>query len=173
VRLKGTNRVLGGNMMIKNIKPEEFDSIFFETEKTSSRVSAKELSHFIDDENKLRDMISKRKIRYQAENDLSALAAYEELEDQCQISIDTMKKTINGRLKTTRNFLYKFTVGLHMTLDEANKFFELNGGALRESCLADYICIHAILDKDDIEVFISDYEKHTGFKIGMRERQAK
>jgi hypothetical protein len=55
-------QVKGANIMFKNIKPEEFDSIFFETEKTSSRVSAKELSHFIDDENKLRDLISKRKI---------------------------------------------------------------------------------------------------------------
>jgi hypothetical protein len=98
--------------------------------------------------------------------------AYEKLEEQCQISIDTMKKTISGRVKPKRNFLYKFTVGLHMTLEEANEFFELNGGTLRESCLADYICIHALRDKDDIEVFISDYEKHTGSKIGMRERQA-
>lgn len=127
----------------------------------------------MDDENKLRDMIFKRKSKYETENKLKAIAAYEKLEEQCQISVDTMKKTISGRIKPTRNFLYKFTVGLHMTLDEANEFFELNGGTLRESCLADYICIHALLDKDDIEVFISDYEKHTGSKIGMRERQVK
>jgi len=151
----------------------EFDSIFFEDEKTSSRVSVGELSHFVDNEDILKDMISRRKIRYQNEHNLSALAAYEKLEEQCQISIDTMKKTISGRIKVTRNFLYKFTVGLHMTLEEANEYFKLNGGTLRESCLADYICIHALLDKDEISLFINDFEKHTGSKIGMRERQTK
>lgn len=159
--------------MIRNIRKEGFDSIFFEAEKTSSRVSTKELSHFIDNENALRDMISRKKLLYQNENNLSALAAYEQLEDECQISVDTMKKTISGRIKVTRNFLYKLAVGLHMTLGEANKYFELNGGELRESCLADYICIHALLDHDDIAVFISDFEKHTDSKIEMRERQTK
>lgn len=159
--------------MIKNIKKEEFDSIFFEVEKTSLRVSPKELSHFIDDENTLRDMISRKKILYQKENNLTALAAYEQLEDKCQISMDTIKKTINGRSKVTRNFLYKFVVGLNMTLEEANKYFALNGGELRESCLADYICIHALLDKDNITLFISEFEKHTDYKLSMRERQAK
>jgi hypothetical protein len=47
------------------------------------------------------------------------------------------------------------------------------GGALRESCLADYICIHALLDKDDISDFISDFEKHTDSKIGIRKRITK
>lgn len=159
--------------MIKNIRGKDFDSIFYEAEKISFRVSAKELSPFADNENLLRDMISKRKIRFQTENNLSALAAYEELEEQCQISIDTMKKTISGRIKITRNFLYKFVVGLHMGIEEANEYFELNGGALRESCLADYICIHALFDKDDIFEFIEDFEKHTDLKIGMRERQTK
>jgi hypothetical protein len=159
--------------MVENIKKEQFDTIFFETEKKSSRVSAKELSHFDDDEIILRDKIGKKKIIYQNEHGLKANTAYEELEDICQISTDTMKKTINGNIKVTRNFIYKFAVGLHMTLEEANEYFELNGGALRESCLADYICIHALLDKDDISDFISDFEKHTDSKIGIRKRITK
>lgn len=159
--------------MIENINKEEFDSIFFELEKVSSRVSAKELSHFADNDNTLRDMISKKKLMYQEEHKLTALKAYEELEEKCRISIDTMKKTISGRIKVTRNFLYKFVVGLHMSIDKANEYFELNGGVLRESCLADYICIHALLDKDDIGVFIEDFEKHTESRIGMRDRKTK
>lgn len=159
--------------MMENIKKEEFASIFFKVEKTSLRVSAKDLSHFMDNENILKDMIARKKLMYQKEHNLTSLAAYEELEDKCQINMDTMKKTINGRIRVTRNFIYKFTVGLHMALEEANEYFELNGGELRESCLADYICIHALLDQDDISVFISEFEKHTNSKIGMRERQMK
>ena len=102
------------------------------------------LSHFIDHENALRDMIFRKKDLYQSENKVGTLAAYERLEEECQINVDTMKKTISGSIKVTRNFLYKFAVGLHMSLEEANQYFELNGGGLRESCLADYICIHAL-----------------------------
>lgn len=87
--------------------------------------------------------------------------------------MDTLKKTINGSIKITRNFIYKFVVRLHMTLEEANTYFELNGGALRETCLADYICLHALLDQDDIHQFISDFEQHTETKIGIRNRLTK
>lgn len=159
--------------MLNHIEPEKFDSIFFEAEKTSMRVSAAELSGFIENENKLKDMISKKKISYQQEHKLSVTAAYEKLEEQCQISVDTMKKSINGTIRVTRNFLYKFTVGLHMSLEEANEYFLLNGGALRESCMADYICIHALVDKDGISAFIRDFEKHTDSKISMRERKGR
>ena len=40
---------------------------------------------------------------------------------------------------------------LKMTVDEANKYFELCGGPLYERCMADYICMKALKDKDDIE----------------------
>ena len=70
----------------------------------------------------------------------------------------------------TRTFLYKFTVGLKLTVDEANKFFDLCGGPLYEKCFADYICLRALEDKDDIEVFIKQFELHTGRKISMRSR---
>ena len=155
------------------LKKEDFNSIFFQAEKTSARVSSKELSHFIDTENELRDMIGKKKIAYQKEQNLSSLTAYEELEDACQISMDTLKKTISGRIKVTRTFLYKFTVGLQMSLEEANQYFALNGGKLQNSCLADYICIHALLDRDKISDFIKEFELHTDSKLGMRERRSK
>lgn len=159
--------------MIAEIKKEQFKSIFYEPEKCALKVSAEELSHFIDDENTLKRMICDRKLLYQAEHGLSSIKAYEALEDLCQINMDTLKKTINGSIKITRNFIYKFVVGLHMTLEEANTYFELNGGALRETCLADYICLHALLDQDDIHQFISDFEQHTETKIGIRNRLTK
>ena len=67
-------------------------------------------------------------------------------------------------------FLYKFSVGLQMTLEEANTYFELCGGALNERCMADYICIRALLDHDSIDHFIEEFEKHTGIKLS-RERE--
>ena len=36
--------------------------------------------------------------------------------------------------------------------------------------MADYICIQALKDKDDIEDFIKDFELHTGMNIHMRRR---
>lgn len=159
--------------MIAEIKKEQFKSIFYEPEKFALKVSAEELSHFIDDENTLKRMICDRKLLYQAEHGLSSVKAYEALEDLCQINMDTLKKTINGSIKITRIFIYKFVVGLHMALEEANTYFELNGGALRETCLADYICLHALLDQDDIHQFISDFEQHTETKIGIRNRLTK
>ncbi|MBD5452507.1 MAG: hypothetical protein HDR25_07700 [Lachnospiraceae bacterium] len=159
--------------MIETINKEQFDSIFYNPEKTMLKVSAEELSHFVENENVLKLKIANKKLLYQKAHDLSSTGAYEALEDLCQINMDTLKKTINGSIKITRNFIYKFTVGLHMTLEEANTFFELNGGALRETCLADYICLHALLDQDDIYQFISDFELHTESKIGIRNRQSK
>lgn len=159
--------------MVEGIKKEQFKSIFYEPEKISLKVSTEKLSHFIDKENTLKRMICDKKLFYQTKHNLTSTSAYEALEDLCQINVDTLKKTINGSIKITRNFIYKFTVGLHMTLEEANAFFELNDGPLRETCLADYICLHALLDQDDIYQFISDFELHTESKIGMRNRQSK
>lgn len=155
------------------LKKEDFNCIFFQAEKTSVRVSSRELSHFIDAENELRDMIGKKKVSYQKEQNLTSLTAYEALEDMCQISMDTLKKTISGKIKVTRTFLYKFTVGLQMSLEEANQYFALNGGKLQYSCLADYICIHALLDNDTIMDFIKEFELHTDSKLAMRERRSK
>lgn len=160
-------------MINNNLKKEQFQSILFEAEKTSSRVSSAELSHFIDDENELKDMIGRRKLLYQKDQGLTSTGAYEKLEDLCQINMDTMKKTISGRIRITRNFIYKFAVGLHMALEEANEYFELNGGVLNERCMADYICIKALKDHDDVHQFIKDFERHTGIKIAMRNRQSK
>ena len=47
-----------------------------------------------------------------------------------------------------------------MSLDEANKYFELCGGPLSGTKIEDYICINALMDDDDIQLFIDDFEKH-------------
>lgn len=147
-----------------------FDSIEYHEDTQSLRVTATELSRFVDQDDELACMIGDAKLDLAEREGFSATRASEWIEDHCQISEDTLKKTITGKIKVTRTFLYKFTVGMKMTVDEANKYFELCGGPLYERCMADYICMKALKDKDDIEVFIKDFELHTGLKIRMRGR---
>lgn len=149
---------------------EFFDCIEYHKDTQSLRVTARDLVRFDDQNNELADMIGSAKAELAEREGLSATRASEWIANHCQISEDTLKKTIIGTTKVTRTFLYKFTVGLKFTMDEANKFFDLCGGPLYEKCMADYICMQALRDKDDIEVFIKDFEQHTGMKIRMRER---
>ncbi len=151
------------------ITQEELKAInFHATElsqiKVSYQVTAEEMKRF-DEAKNLPLMIAKRKLLFEREMDLKPTPAYDALDEKCQISITTIKKPINGSNKVTRQFLYKFAVGLHMTLDEANEFFTLCGGPLREDNLCDYICIRALGDNDDIHLFIQQYEEFTGLKI--------
>lgn len=147
-----------------------FDCIEHSKDTQSLRVTARDLARFDDQNIELADMIASAKADLADREGLSATRASEWIANHCQISEDTLKKTIIGTTKVTRTFLYKITVGLKMTVDEANKYFDLCGGPLYEKCMADYICMQALKDKDDIEVFIKDFELHTGMKIRMRER---
>ena len=149
---------------------EFFESIEYHKDRQALRVTAAELSRFVDQDLELAGMIGDAKADLAEREGLSATKASEWIEDHCQISEDTLKKTIIGTTKVTRTFLYKFTVGLKLTVDEANKFFDLCGGPLYERCMADYICMKALRDKDDFEIFIKDFELHTRMKIRMRER---
>ena len=83
------------------------------------------------------------------------------LEEICQLSETTLKKSVAGTIKITRPFLYKLTVGLHLSLEEANNLFVRCGGELREDCVEDYICRNALRDGDDIMKFIDEVNKYT------------
>ncbi len=134
--------------------------------KTAYKVTASELSHFVDNEIELAELISDRKKQYENENSVNKTAAYIAIEELCQISSETLKKVMCGRTKITRTLLYKFTVGFKMDLDEANKYFELCGGPLTTKNPEDYICINALRDKDSIQQLVDDFEKHLNLKIG-------
>ena len=149
---------------------EFFDSIEYHKDTQSLRVTAAELARFDDQDIELAGMIGDAKADLKEREKLTVTRASEWIADHCQINETTLSKTITGKIKVTRTFLYKFTVGLKMTVDEANKYFDLCGGPLYERCMADYICMKALKDKDDIEIFIKDFELHTGMKIRMRER---
>ena len=149
---------------------EFFDCIEYHNETQTLRVTAAELARFNDQDIELAGMIGDAKADLKEREKLTVTRASEWIADHCQINETTLSKTITGKIKVTRTFLYKFTVGLKMTVDEANKYFDLCGGPLYERCMADYICMQALKDKDDIEIFIKDFELHTGMKIRMRER---
>ena len=138
--------------------------------KVAYQVSGAEMKAFEKSALLLASMIGDRKFLFEKENGLRSMAAYEALEEVCQISTTTMKKSINGTLKITRQFLYKFTVGLKMTPDEANKYFALCGGELNEQWGEDYICLKALLDKDDVYQLIEEFDTYRNIKLGLRER---
>lgn len=85
---------------------------------------------------------------------------YEGLEDRCQLSASTLKKSCGGTIRITRLFLYKLTVGLKMDVEEANELFALCGGVLNEDFHEDYVCFKALKDKDDIIHFIDQFNHY-------------
>lgn len=149
-----------------------FTSIEYSQNRSSMRVSAMDVSHFKLEEKKLAQKIGIIKLQYETEHKLGAMPAYEQLEEKCQISISAMKNTINGKLKPSRNFLYKLAVGLHLPLSKANELFALCGGELTEKCMADYITIKALEDGDTIYEFIDQFQEFTKIKIEIRNRES-
>lgn len=133
-------------------------------QRTALQVSSVDLKRF-ENNTKLPSMISNRKIQYDIENGLKAIHGYSALGEDCLISVTTLKKVINGSDKVTRKFLYKFAVGLRMSLEEANEYFSLCGGQLHDDSLEDYICKCALRDGDDIYTFAEEFERLTNTKI--------
>lgn len=156
----------------KEITSIKFEMNEYVSEKSLMRVSTDKMNTFSENEKKLAQRIGKMKLLYEVENNLKPMTAYDEIEEKCQISTSTLKNTINGKIKPTRNFLYKFVVGLQLSLDLANEFFDLCDGKLQEDCKADYITIKALEDKDDIYRFIEDFQKYTKLKIELRNRES-
>lgn len=140
--------------------------------KFSYQVTLHDIRPFNEQRTELADKIAERKKLYAEEHHLKATIAYDFLEGDCHISVDTLKKSINGTLKITRTFLYKFAVGLRMSIEEANEYFTLCGGPLNPQVREDFICLRAIEDGDSIELFIQQFEEFTGNKIDIRERKS-
>lgn len=157
-------------------KEDMMDELFrceeFSVEKASYRVNDADMDAFKGQDKKLAKKIGSIKLKYEEDNKISSMAAYDQLEEKCQISVSTLKSTISGKIPPTRNFLYKFTVGLKMKLEEANELFQLCDGPLTLACKADKICIFALRDHDDIYQFIDDMQKYTRIKIELRDRKA-
>lgn len=132
--------------------------------KASYSVTPEEMQRFKVNE-KLPCLIAAKKIENDNKLRLNLTSGCEKIEELCLIEVSTFKKTINGSIRVTRTFLYKFTIGLHMSLEEANKLFELCGGPLRETDPADYLCKRYLEEPDDIYTFCEQYEEYIGKKL--------
>lgn len=135
-----------------------------ERNKVSYSVTPEEMQRFKAND-KLPYLIATKKRENDDKLGLNLTSGCEKIEELCLIEVSTFKKTINGSIRVTRTFLYKFTIGLHMTLEEANKLFELCGGPLRETDPADYLCKRYLEEPDDIYTFCEQYEEYIGKKL--------
>jgi hypothetical protein len=94
---------------------------------------------------------------YQEGGVRSMAATYEEIFQQCLIAPGTMKKVIIGQHRISRDFLYKFAVGFHMSREEADAYFSLCGGFLSETNDYDYVVLNALRDKDSADSLIGEF----------------
>lgn len=140
---------------------EELDKLEFanknDERKASFKVTAAEMKRFevnnslaLKVYNKINDYCKTHNIK----------PKYEGLEERCQLSASTLNKSCGGKIKITRLFLYKFTVGLKMSVSEANEFFMLCGGELNVDNPEDLICRNALRDGDDIISFIDEFNDY-------------
>ena len=146
----------------EEIRSKDFIDVL--PEEVSMRITSGDVQRFEDNEAKLRKKIRDAKIKFDRDIN-NPSSSYKEFANMCFMDESTVKKTIAGTLKVTRHFLYKMAVGLKMTVEQANEYFVLCEGVLQENRLADYICIRALKDKDDMYTFIEEFEKFTKIKI--------
>ena len=92
--------------------------------------------------------------------------AYAYIDAHCHIAPPTMKKALQGNSRITRKMLYKYTVGMRMTLDQAQEYFELQGRRLRnDSDEEDLIVYNALKDGDDADSLLEEFSRHLGKKL--------
>ena len=92
--------------------------------------------------------------------------AYDFIDAQCHIAAATMKKVLLGQCSVTRELLYKYTVGLGLTLEQAQEYFELQGGRLRDdSEEAELIAFNALKDRDGIDSLMDQFQHLLGRKL--------
>ena len=82
---------------------------------------------------------------------------------------DTMRKILNGRCAITRHFSSKFTVGLKIDIEIADKLFELHSGRLNRGNKFDYIVICALKYGDDFSEFYEDVKRYCDINL-LKER---
>lgn len=143
----------------EEVKSKTFPSPMPTMGQTDAQVSTAEMRRFGEDYDELALMVSDLLDDYAHEHHIKP--KYEGLEELTHLSQTTLKHVVNGRDRVTRTILYKLAVGLGLSIEKANMFFEKCGGRLREDCLEDYICLRAIEDGDTVVQFIYDYNHYT------------
>lgn len=153
------------------LDPKDFEMIGYIPEKSSLHVTSSELVPFLDQQKALGKKIGTCKMRFAEKNGYSTEKTNDELVKLCMTPYETIRKTIVGTTKCTRHFLYKFCLGLRMTVEEANEYFEMCGGPLYEKCMEDYIFIKALEQGDSVEKFVEEFKKHVGVTLVKKTRE--
>lgn len=134
----------------------------------SYKVNPSQISRFDENRKKLAFKINSIVLSFELEHDLSRNKTGEIISERTQQSWDSYKKVISGRTTASRALLYKFSIGMCLTLEEAQELFELSEeGPLNEKVRGDFIFLNA-LGKDSIHHFIKEYEEYTNKRISLR-----
>lgn len=114
----------------------------------------------------LQKLVSDRVCLFYREGNYKNMSStYEALEYLCFIAPATMKKVLLRSHNVSREFLYKFTVGLRMGITEANKYFALCGGVLSEDNDYDYVVRNALRDSDTVESLLAEFVEYFARKL--------
>ncbi|MBQ8572331.1 MAG: hypothetical protein IJ451_02555 [Ruminococcus sp.] len=155
------------------VTEQQMNSIDFLDEPVKSKnyykVNPSDMSRFDDNRKKLAFKINSIVLSYELENDLSRNKTGEIICEKTQQSWDSYKKVIYGKTSASRTLLYKFCIGMNLSLAESAELFDLSEeGPLNEKVRGDYIFLNA-LGKDSIQSFIKEYEEYTQKKISLRD----
>ena len=143
--------------MLKHIENRPA-SMFSETSRVFYMTTSKELRVPMEQMNLLRKKISDDVNQLIYERSWTLAKTYAYIDANCYIAAPTMKKALQENGKITRKFLYKYTVGMHMPLDRAQEYFELQGRRLQsDNDPEDIIAYNAIRDGDSADSMISEF----------------
>ena len=122
------------------------------------RISNEEGMEVLNNRRELHSKILDRLMLYGQENELEWQDVLVDISVVCSISESLINKVVNGSREITRDFLYRFVVGLDMSLKEADEYFALE----KEGRLGS---TNEIADK----VLIDNIKKHEGIIVLLEE----
>lgn len=133
-------------------------SVSLEADRSLYLTTGKDLSAPREKMNRLRKKIADdiNELTYERGGILEQAYAY--VDAHCHIAPPTMKKALQGNSRITRKLLYKYTVGMRMSVNQAQEYFELQGRRLsNESDEEDMITLNALRDSDSADNLIEEF----------------
>lgn len=155
-----------------------FESIEYPKQKIMAYVTDADMHIFKEMDDALRDKIKADVIEYKENNKLRTMKeALVQISMETRISVAYLNKAMNNG-SPSREFLYMYVIGMkkfkgsnrQKAIERANEYFELKGGALTDKCKLDFICLCALRDNDDINVFFEQCKKYTKLPFIRKER---
>ena len=140
------------------VTKEELEKQKFEeshNDKASYMVSKEEMAMFDEDASELPSDVDTVIFDYCQSLEIKRVNS--QIAEYIHTNEKTLREYLNGKRKITRQFLYKLTIGLALTREQADELFMKCGGKLNPLCREDYIVLRAIEDDDSIKDFIENF----------------